>query len=40
LKGLNQFIVGGETVTNTTYNSFSPEKIPEYYDLFPTKVYK
>ncbi len=32
LKGLNQFIVGGETVTNTTYNSFSPEKIPERFE--------
>ena len=32
LKELNQFIVGGETVSNTTYNSFVPEKIPERFE--------
>jgi cysteine desulfurase/selenocysteine lyase len=29
---LNQFIVGGETVSNTTYNFFVPEKIPERFE--------
>lgn len=32
LKELNQFIVGGETVSNTTYTSFIPEKIPERFE--------
>ena len=32
LKELNQFIVGGETVTNTSYTSFEPEKIPERFE--------
>jgi cysteine desulfurase/selenocysteine lyase len=32
LKELDQFIVGGETVSNTTYNSFVPEKIPERFE--------
>ncbi|MEM4259329.1 MAG: cysteine desulfurase [Candidatus Pacearchaeota archaeon] len=32
LKKLNQFIVGGETVTNTSYSSFEPEKIPERFE--------
>jgi cysteine desulfurase/selenocysteine lyase len=32
LKKLNQFIVGGETVTNTNYTSFEPEKIPERFE--------
>lgn len=32
LEKLNQFIVGGETVTNTTYDSFSPEKVPERFE--------
>jgi cysteine desulfurase/selenocysteine lyase len=32
LEKLNQFIVGGETVTNSTYDSFNPEKIPERFE--------
>jgi cysteine desulfurase/selenocysteine lyase len=32
LEKLNQFMVGGETVTNTTYNSFTPEKVPERFE--------
>jgi cysteine desulfurase/selenocysteine lyase len=32
LEKLNQFMVGGETVTNTTYTSFVPEKIPERFE--------
>lgn len=32
LEKLNQFIVGGDTVTNSTYDSFSPEKIPERFE--------
>ncbi len=32
LKKLNQFIVGGDTVTNTNYDSFEPEKIPERFE--------
>ncbi|MBS3065478.1 cysteine desulfurase [Candidatus Pacearchaeota archaeon] len=32
LKQLNQFIVGGETVTNTNYTSFDAEKVPEKFE--------
>lgn len=32
LEELNQFIVGGETVTNTSYTSFAPEEIPERFE--------
>ncbi len=32
LKELNQFMVGGETVVDTSYSSFSPEKIPERFE--------
>jgi cysteine desulfurase/selenocysteine lyase len=32
LEKLNQFMVGGETVTNTTYDSFIPEKVPEKFE--------
>ena len=32
LEKLSQFMVGGETVTNTTYNSFVPEKVPERFE--------
>jgi cysteine desulfurase/selenocysteine lyase len=32
LEKLKQFIVGGETVTNTTYSSFSPERVPERFE--------
>lgn len=32
LDKLNQFMVGGETVTNTNYTSFVPEKIPERFE--------
>ena len=32
LKQLNQFIVGGETVTNTNYTSFEQEKVPERFE--------
>ena len=32
LEKLSQFIVGGETVTNTTYDSFIPEKVPEKFE--------
>ncbi|HLC46368.1 MAG TPA: aminotransferase class V-fold PLP-dependent enzyme [Candidatus Nanoarchaeia archaeon] len=32
LEQLNQFLVGGDTVTNTTFSSFTPEKIPERFE--------
>src|SRR3972149_3426591 len=32
LNQLNQFIVGGDTVTNTNYTSFEPEKAPEKFE--------
>jgi len=32
LNQLNQFLVGGDTVTNTSYTSFDPEKIPEKFE--------
>ncbi|MEM4271762.1 MAG: cysteine desulfurase [Candidatus Pacearchaeota archaeon] len=32
LEKLSQFMVGGETVTNSTYTSYEPEKIPERFE--------
>ena len=32
LENLSQFIVGGETVTNSTYNEYMPEKIPNRFE--------
>jgi cysteine desulfurase/selenocysteine lyase len=32
LAKLGQFIVGGDTVTNTTYSSFTPDKVPERFE--------
>lgn len=32
LENLNQFIVGGETVVDSTYTDFKPEKVPERFE--------